>query len=127
MRTVLAAGAVSGGLAVALGAYAAHGLPDELSSEARGWIGTGLDYHMSHALALLAIGLYGRCRSGLSSGLLAAAVGFAAGTLLFSGGLYLRAFGAGFPAALIPVGGAAFLVGWVALFWTALRPERGRS
>ena len=107
----------SGCLAVALGAWSAHGLADRLPADALGWLRTGLDYQMWHALALLAVAALARAKPPQRA-LGIAAGGFALGTLLFSGSLYLLAFtgSRGF-AQFAPPGGLALLVGWAALAW----------
>lgn len=105
---------IAGASAVALGAFGAHGLRDVLDEAARATWRTAVDYHAWHALVLLATGLLGRMRATLS--LRAAAAGFVLGILAFSGSLYALALGA--PRALgaiTPLGGVAFVVGWVAL------------
>jgi uncharacterized membrane protein YgdD (TMEM256/DUF423 family) len=113
-------GAVSGFLAVALGAFAAHGLHGRLAPDALAIFETGARYQLAHALALVALGFGAdRLRPGD-----ARAVGalFAAGSVLFAGSLYalaltgVRAWGA-----LTPLGGLAFLAGWAWLAWAAAR------
>ncbi len=119
-RVFLAAGAISGGLAVAAGAFGAHALRARLPPDLLAVFQTGAQYQLAHALALLACGwMVGR-----APGAAAALAGwlFLAGTVLFSGSLYalalsgIRALGA-----ITPFGGVAFLVGWAALAWAALR------
>ena len=122
-RFFLAAGAISAGLAVAAGAFGAHALRARLSPELLDVWKTGAHYQLAHALALLATGwLAARAPGGLAGwagGL------FLAGTVLFSGSLYalvltgVRALGA-----VTPLGGVAFLAGWVAFAWAALRIPR---
>ena len=121
MRLWICAAAVNGFLAVALGAMAAHGLRGRVDPEQIAWIETGSDYGMVHALALLGVALLvGRAPGGQTPparSLRLAGWGFLAGTLLFSGSLYvmgltgLRALGA-----VVPVGGFLLLGGWAALF-----------
>ena len=118
-RFWLAAAAANGLIAVAMGAFAAHGLKDRLSSEALGWIRTASDYQMWHGLALLAISLLSR--NGIGGALKAAAAAFLIGIILFSGSLYLLALTAwrGF-AWITPLGGTALLLGWALLLWRGL-------
>ena len=115
-RFWLSAAAANGLLAMAMGAFAAHGLKDRISGEALGWIRTASDYQMWHGLALLAISLPGR--SGIEGALKAAAAAFLIGIILFSGSLYLLALVGwrGF-AWVKPLGGTALLLGWVLLLW----------
>jgi len=121
MKTWLLAAAVNGFLAVAAGAFAAHGLAKRLDANALSWFETGARYHAYHALALLAIGLLaGTGRTNWPLGL--AGGGFLAGIVLFSGSLYLMALtgerALGF---VTPIGGVCFLAGWVGLALFALR------
>jgi uncharacterized membrane protein YgdD (TMEM256/DUF423 family) len=101
--------ATFGLLAVAAGAFAAHGFEARGDARAAGLIETGARHQMWHALAMigyLALGRGGALPLWLWSG----------GVALFSGCLYALAFGA--PA---PVGGAALLLGWAALAWEAVK------
>jgi uncharacterized membrane protein YgdD (TMEM256/DUF423 family) len=117
-RVFFGLGALSAGLAVALGAFAAHGLRARLSAEALATFETGARYHMYHALALLAVAWAVSRWPGAWT--LAAGWLFVAGTVLFSGSLYLLAVtGVRTLGAVTPFGGLAFLLGWVALAWAA--------
>lgn len=117
-RVFLGIGAVSAGLAVALGAFAAHGLRARLSPEALQTFETGARYHMYHALALLAVAWAVTRWPGIA--VIAAGWLFIAGTLLFSGSLYLLAItGVRALGAITPIGGFAFILGWLALAWAA--------
>ncbi len=109
----ISAGAVLMFLAVALGAFAAHGLKARLSPEMLGIFETGVRYHAYHALALLALGAArGPDRAGWC---------FVAGIAVFSGSLYLLALtGEKRLGMITPIGGVLFLAGWV-LF--ALKPR----
>jgi uncharacterized membrane protein YgdD (TMEM256/DUF423 family) len=122
MRHFLALGAINGLLAVAFGAFAAHGLKGILSEGLLAVFQTGVEYQAMHALALLAVGLLGE--HGRHPRLRLAGWAFATGILLFSGSLYLLALtDARWLGAVTPFGGTAFLVGWGALAWYALRRE----
>jgi uncharacterized membrane protein YgdD (TMEM256/DUF423 family) len=80
---------------------------------------TGARYHMYHALGLLAVAWAATRWPG--AGVTAAGWLFVAGTLLFSGSLYLLVLtGQRWLGAVTPLGGLAFLAGWVALAWSAL-------
>ena len=112
----LQVGAVWGFLAVAMGAFGAHGLKDRLTELGQAaTFQTAAHYQMYCALALLAVGsliLSGR------SGTAAAVAGWALliGSLIFSGSLYLLAVtGLKWLGAITPLGGVAMLVGWAAL------------
>ena len=117
-RIFFGVGAVSAALAVALGAFAAHGLRARLSPEALQIFETGARYHMYHALALLAVAWAVPRWPGTAVSV--AGWLFIAGTLLFSGSLYLLAItGVRMLGAITPVGGFAFILGWLALAWGA--------
>jgi uncharacterized membrane protein YgdD (TMEM256/DUF423 family) len=121
-RLFIVLGALSAGLAVGLGAFAAHGLRGRLTPELLATFETAARYHMYHALGLLAVGWAASRWPGgavTSAGWL-----FVAGTLLFSGSLYaLSLTRYRWLGAVTPLGGAAFLAGWLAL---ALAAWRGR-
>jgi uncharacterized membrane protein YgdD (TMEM256/DUF423 family) len=119
-RLFLAAGAISGGMAVAAGAFGAHALRARLPPDLLAVFQTGAQYQLAHALALLAVGLLLARAPGAAS----AAAGwlFLAGTVLFSGSLYALALtGVRALGAITPLGGVALLGGWAALTWAALR------
>lgn len=103
---------------MALGAFGAHALRGRLSAEMLQAFDTGLRYHMFHALGLLAVAWAGTRWPG--SAVTAAGWLFVAGTLLFSGSLYLLALtGQRWLGAITPLGGLGFLAGWLALAWRA--------
>jgi uncharacterized membrane protein YgdD (TMEM256/DUF423 family) len=117
-RLFFGLGAVSGFVAVALGAFAAHGLKAKLSPDLLNTFEIGVRYQMFHALALLACGWAATRWPGGS--LNAAGWLFVAGTVLFSGSLYILALtGTRWLGAVAPVGGMAFLLGWLCLAWSA--------
>jgi uncharacterized membrane protein YgdD (TMEM256/DUF423 family) len=113
-------GAVLGFLGVAAGTFGAHGL-ERVTSEpkALAWWSTGVLYHLVHALAVLAVGLLATAPGGEarpSRALTVAAWSFTLGVVVFSGSLYAMALGAPrWLGAITPLGGVAFLTGWVSL------------
>jgi uncharacterized membrane protein YgdD (TMEM256/DUF423 family) len=119
LRT-LTAGAILAGIGVLLGAFGAHALEGRLTDDRLQVWETGARYHMYHALAILAVGLLRRRSS--ASELKISATFFGVGIGVFSGSLYflalsdLRLFGL-----LAPIGGLAFLAGWIALGFGAWR------
>ncbi len=122
-RVWLLLGGLSGALAVAFGAYAAHGFPD--APQAAQWVEKASRYQMYHALALLA--LAGLQKDGGRLAVLAGLL-FTLGTVLFCGTLYALAL-AGLPIAwLAPFGGTSFILGWLLLGLSALvgRKSTGR-
>src|SRR5262249_41792138 len=115
----LLAGAANGFVAVAMGAFAAHGLKAILDPAALAWLETGSRYELMHALALLAVALLIRDARDASRRLLqAAGLAFLLGSVLFAGSLYLLALtGMTAIAWLTPLGGAGLLIGWLVLAW----------
>lgn len=114
MKGALFWGGVSGFLAVALGAFGAHGLRDKVAESALGWWQTGAHYHLVHSVALVAVAFGMRGDAGHM--LRAVCWLWGAGILLFSGSLYLmtltsvRTLGA-----VTPFGGVCLLAGWAFL------------
>lgn len=114
MKPVLLLGALSGGFAVAMGAFAAHGLRDLLGTQALAWVETGVRYQAWHSLALVAVAILASRRPNRILALSAAA--FFGGILLFSGSLYAMALsGARWLGVVTPVGGVFLLLGWALL------------
>lgn len=119
-RIFLALGAASALIGVAAGAFGAHGLEARLPAERLAIWETAARYQLFHALALLAVAWavtrWPRTATSAAGWL------FVAGTVIFSGSLYVLAFtGIGWLGAITPIGGLAFLAGWACLVWTALR------
>lgn len=106
-----------GALAVILGAFAAHQLKEILAPEILQVFETGVRYQLYHAMALLAAGIL--YKEFPVKQLLWAGYGFIAGTLLFSGSLYLLCFikhqhlPATWVGAITPLGGLCFIAGWL--------------
>ncbi|MCH7409904.1 DUF423 domain-containing protein [Belliella sp. DSM 111904] len=109
--------AILGGLAVAIGAFGAHGLADILAKHGRiETFETAVKYHFYHALAILAVGiiieLYPDNKSLPKAGHM-----FLVGIVIFSGSLYtLSLTGVTWLGAITPIGGVAFIIGWIFLF-----------
>jgi len=119
----VALGALSAMLAVAAGAFGAHALQERLPPERLAIFEVAARYHMYHALGMLAAGWVLDRRPRLAAR--AAGWLFAIGTVLFSGSLYALALsGLRWLGAITPFGGLAFLAGWLALAWAALRGEQ---
>lgn len=118
-RFFLIAGALSAALAVVLGAFGAHGLRGRLPADLLAIYQTGCQYHVYHALGLLAVGLLG-LHLPASTALRVSGWLMLAGTVLFSGSLYLLAItGQRWLGAVTPLGGVAFIVAWLLLAWAA--------
>jgi uncharacterized membrane protein YgdD (TMEM256/DUF423 family) len=119
-RLFYAAGAVSAFIAVTLGAFAAHGLKARLDPAMLATFEIGVRYQMYHALGLLAVGW--ACTKWPGSWTNASGWLFIAGTVIFSGTLYVLALtGVRWLGAVTPIGGLAFLVGWLCLAWGVYR------
>lgn len=103
-------------LAVAAGAFGAHALRGRLTPEALGSFEVAARYHMYHALALLAVAWAATRWPG--GAVTAAGWLFLAGTVVFSGSLYLLSLtGQRWLGAMTPFGGVAFMLGWLMLAW----------
>jgi uncharacterized membrane protein YgdD (TMEM256/DUF423 family) len=116
-RLFITLGALSAFVAVAAGAFGAHALRERLSTSLLDTFQTGATYQMYHALALVGVGiLLARFSVDGSPWLSAAGWLFVAGSILFSGSLYLLALtDTRWLGAVTPLGGVAFLLGWLAL------------
>lgn len=120
IRVFLMLAAFFGFTGVALGAFAAHGLKGRISQDYLAIFQTGVHYQLIHALALVGVALLLQRMSGAL--LNVAGWAFALGVLLFSGSLYvLTLTGIGKLGIITPIGGTAFLVGWLCLFIAAWR------
>jgi len=114
-------GAISGFVAVAAGAFGAHGLRERLSPDLLAVFETATRYQIYHALALLIVAS-AAARDGFGWALMASGWLFVAGTILFSGSLYALALsGVRQLGVITPLGGLALLAGWAFLAWSALR------
>lgn len=115
-RLFFITGAISACMAVGLGAFGAHWLKGRLPPEMLNAFEVGVRYQMYHALALLAVAWAITRWPGAAvsaSGWL-----FLAGSVIFSGSLYLLSMtGFRWLGAITPIGGAAFLLGWLSLAW----------
>lgn len=122
-RLFLLLGAVSGAGGILLGAFGAHGLRARLGPELMDVWQTAVQYHLWHALSLLAVGLLLLHAPG-SRWLAGAGWGFTLGIVVFSGSLYLLALtGVRTLGAITPLGGLAFVAAWLMLgigTWRAL-------
>lgn len=115
-------------LAVALGAFGAHGLKEIVEAETIQIFQTGVQYQMYHALALLLTGILAEKYP--SKFLIYAGWFFIAGIILFSGSLYLLTLfkatdtgGLSKLGLITPFGGLSFIIGWVCLFLSFWRKK----
>lgn len=126
-RRIISLGAALAGIAVALGAFGAHGLKKLVPPETVNTFQTGVQYQMIHALALILTGMLMEKFNPRS--LRWVAIFFGLGILLFSGSLYaltaLKAtasVGLGGLGLITPIGGVAFILGWGWLVAAIARP-----
>lgn len=120
MKLWLSVAAFSGFLAVALGAFGAHGLASRATPEELNAFEIGARYQMYHALALLAVAWL--ATRGDSALVTTAGWAFVVGTLLFSGSLYVLGLTGSRALVLVtPMGGVVFMLGWICLFVRALK------
>lgn len=109
MNAVVVAAAMCGAIAVAAGAFGAHGA----EGKAAEWLRTGAEYQLIHVLAALIA---------VSLGKPGPAWAFIGGGLIFAATLYAMAIGGPrWLGAVTPIGGATLIVGWLWLAWTAMR------
>jgi uncharacterized membrane protein YgdD (TMEM256/DUF423 family) len=114
------AGSISAFLAVGLGAFAAHALKSRLPADMLDTFEIGVRYHMYHSVGLLAVAWASTHWPHTSAN--TAGWFFLVGIVIFSGSLYLLSLtGLRWFGAITPIGGLAFLIGWLLLAWAAWR------
>ncbi|MDO3376532.1 DUF423 domain-containing protein [Geoalkalibacter halelectricus] len=125
MKTFLILGSLNAFLGVALGAFGAHGLKSKVAPEMLATWNTAVQYHLVHALGLLVIGMLCHLMPGAMLVRIAGWLIFL-GVLLFSGSLYVMVLtgirGLGM---ITPIGGVAFLIGWLLLALAGFRQGAG--
>lgn len=123
IRWAFVAAAISGALAIGLGAFGAHALSATLDERALGWFHTAGQYHLLHSVALL-VAAFAPAAGARRAPCIVACTLWLAGIVVFSGSLYaLAVFDLPRLGAITPIGGAALIAGWVAL-GIAARPGR---
>lgn len=111
-------------LAVVIGAFGAHGLRDSLDAYRLGVYETGVQYHFYHALGMLAIPLLARAGLTTENAAKWAFRLLLIGIVFFSGSLYALAItGTTILGAITPIGGVAFIAGWLVLVWGTIRRD----
>ena len=114
INLIIAFGAFNAFIAVAAGAFAAHGLKDILSAEYLSTFKTAADYQLMHGIGLIIIGLINKQNTNRCN--IAAAVFMLVGIILFSGSLYLLTLtGTRWLGIITPFGGVCFLIAWLTL------------
>jgi uncharacterized membrane protein YgdD (TMEM256/DUF423 family) len=121
MKSFIVIGAIAMALGVILGAFGAHGLKSRLSPDLLAVYQTGVEYHLYHALGLLLVGIL-TYQFPHVNGLKTGGWLLLAGILVFSGSLYVLAItGVRWLGAITPIGGLAFIAGWVWVAWSLVR------
>ena len=116
---IVAVGAIFAFIAIALGAFAAHGLAERLPEAQLTIFRTGAQYQIYQALALVLLGLWCNQQQTQATGVAGCWI---AGIFLFSGSLYALALsGIRVLGAITPLGGLLFLGGWLGFAFRALR------
>ncbi|WP_163716864.1 DUF423 domain-containing protein [Mangrovibacterium lignilyticum] len=119
-KTIIITAAGCLAIAVAIGAFGAHGLKSKLSPEMMTVYKTGVEYHFYHALGLLLVGVLALQMP--SSLLNLSALFLFLGIVVFSGSLYaLAVTGIKWLGAITPIGGLSFIAGWVLLVVAVLK------
>lgn len=122
MRLFMMLGSINMFLAVALGAFGAHMLKTKISADMLAVYQTGVQYHMIHAVGLIAIGLAADRLAQNQTLVNASGWAILIGIILFSGSLYVLSLsGIKVLGAITPFGGVAFLAGWVMLAIAAMK------
>ncbi|WP_226036247.1 DUF423 domain-containing protein [Aquibacillus saliphilus] len=120
MKLFLIIGVINGFLAVALGAFGTHGLEGKLSEKAIKTWEKAVTYQMFHTMAILVTGLL--LNKFQTPSFVIAGWFFVVGIILFSGSLYIYApTGIKTFAMITPLGGLAFLIGWVLLGYAIIK------
>lgn len=117
--------AIMGALAVGIGAFGAHGLKAVLEATDRTeTFETAVKYHFYHALVLLVLAIW--MRKEALKPLKLSFYFFVAGIFIFSGSLYVLSLtGITWLGAITPLGGLAFIIGWLSLaFSTRKKSEK---
>lgn len=116
---------VLGALAVAFGAFGAHGLGDVLSVDALGWVETASRYQLIHAAALVGLAALPAPAGRLVN---AATLALFFGAFIFGGALYLLALtDLRWLGAVAPIGGTLMIIGWCLLILAGVRGLANRN
>ena len=116
-RIWIALASLTGLTAVAMAAFAAHGVPDPAAAHI---VASGVQMQGWHALALLGTGLWSPRGGWLTN---AAGAAFTLGTLLFCGAVYTHGLTGHSLGSVAPTGGTLLMIGWLLLGASALRPR----
>jgi len=120
-----AVGAALMALAVGMGAFGAHGLRNRLDAYSMSVYEKAVFYHFVHALGILVVALLARTNAITPDGQTRVAWLLLLGIIVFSGSLYaLAVTGMRILCAITPIGGLAFIIGWLVLVYEAFRAHR---
>ncbi|SFB41949.1 DUF423 domain-containing protein [Algoriphagus aquimarinus] len=119
-KQIIQTAAILGALAVGIGAFGAHGLKEILAETGRAeTFETAVKYHFYHSLAIFLIGILAIVKPEWKK-LRTSAILMAVGILIFSGSLYVLSLtGITWLGAITPLGGLAFIAGWILVFLAA--------
>ena len=119
-NVIISLGSFNAALAIAFGAFAAHGLKSRIDERSIEIFNTAADFHFWHAIGLIIIGIIAK---NMSKTNFASVVWLMTlGILLFSGSLYiLSVTGIRWLGAITPFGGTSFMIAWLLLAWKCLK------
>ena len=119
-NVIISLGSFNAALAIAFGAFAAHGLKSHIDERSIEIFNTAADFHFWHAIGLIIIGIIAK---NMSKTNFASVVWLMTlGILLFSGSLYiLSVTGIRWLGAITPFGGTSFIIAWLLLAWKCLK------
>jgi uncharacterized membrane protein YgdD (TMEM256/DUF423 family) len=125
--TIIQTAAIFGAIAVGIGAFGAHSLKPMLEASGRlETFETAVKYHFYHSLALFGLGVLAFVKPNWKN-LSLSFWGFTIGILIFSGSLYVLCLtGITWLGAITPLGGVAFILGWLALFLGSLKTNKSK-
>lgn len=116
-RKYFSIGAICAALAIALGAFGAHGLKEIVSERMLQNFETGVRYQMYNALGLMLIALASTMVKNYKK-LATGAILIIVGIIIFSGSLYIMALtGKTILGAITPIGGVSLIAGWIFVVW----------
>ncbi len=119
-NVIISLGSFNAALAIAFGAFAAHGLEGHIDERSIQVFNTAADFHFWHAIGLIVVGLIAKTLSNTNFTLVVWIMTL--GILLFCGSLYiLSVTGIRWLGAITPFGGISFMIAWLLLAWKSLR------
>lgn len=120
LKLFVVLGSINAFLAVALGAFGAHGLKNKLTADMLSIYETGVQYHMYHALGLVLVGILAHWAAPGTLNWAGWLMFF--GIIFFSGSLYILSMtGIKILGAITPIGGVLFLISWIMVAYAAIK------